>query len=58
MTNYNFCFFQYHKADNSDVRFHVCEFIKLLLNGIGDANLDDDLCDEISYAMQQRINVS
>ncbi|XP_043504256.1 condensin complex subunit 3 [Polistes fuscatus] len=47
---------KHHNAKNSSVRFHICHFLNMLLNSMGEnAFLDDTLCDKIIVNMMDRL---
>lgn len=51
--------FQLNNSVNNNVRFHVCEFIKLIVLAMAnDGVIDDDVYDEIITIMKARSNVS
>ncbi|KAK3911621.1 Condensin complex subunit 3 [Frankliniella fusca] len=48
--------FENHNSDYQAIRFRVCQFINRILNGLGnEACIDDNLCDEISECMMERL---
>lgn len=48
--------FENHNSDYQAIRFRVCQFINRILNGLGnEACIDDDLCDQISECMMERL---
>lgn len=55
-----FCFppQQNHHTEYQAIRFRVCQFINKILNGLGnEACIDDNLCDQISECMMERLQV-
>ncbi|XP_034233209.1 condensin complex subunit 3 [Thrips palmi] len=48
--------FENHNSEHQGIRFRVCQFINKILNSLGnDACLDDNLCDDISECMMERL---
>ncbi|KYM96379.1 PREDICTED: condensin complex subunit 3-like [Cyphomyrmex costatus] len=45
-----------HNAKDKGVRFRICHFLNMLLNSLGDnAFIDDNLCDQITVSMMERL---
>lgn len=45
-----------HNAKDKGVRFRICHFLNMLLNSMGDnAFIDDNLCDQITVSMMDRL---
>ncbi|XP_071634253.1 condensin complex subunit 3 [Temnothorax longispinosus] len=45
-----------HNAKDKGVRFRICHFLNMLLNSMGDnAFMDDNLCDQITVSMMDRL---
>lgn len=48
--------FENHNSEHQGIRFRVCQFINKILNSLGnEACLDDNLCDDISECMMERL---
>lgn len=46
----------HHSAKDKAVRFRICHFLNILLNSMGDdAFIDDNLCDQITVCMMDRL---
>lgn len=46
----------HHSAKDKAVRFRICHFLNMLLNSMGDdAFIDDNLCDQITVSMMDRL---
>ncbi|EFN66582.1 Condensin complex subunit 3 [Camponotus floridanus] len=46
----------HHSAKDKAVRFRICHFLNILLNSMGDdAFIDDNLCDQITVTMMDRL---
>ncbi|GAB1863840.1 Condensin complex subunit 3 [Camponotus japonicus] len=46
----------HHSAKDKAVRFRICHFLNILLNSMGDdAFIDDNLCDQITVSMMDRL---
>lgn len=46
----------HHSAKDKAVRYRICHFLNLLLNSMGDdAFIDDNLCDQITVSMMDRL---
>ena len=51
--------FQYHDVANISVRYHVCQFLALILHSIGEnIQLNDNICNEIQNVMLEHMEVS
>ena len=46
----------HHNSRKTAIRFHICQFLNLMLNSLGpNAVLEDDLCNKITTAMVERM---
>src|SRR5436190_9458928 len=46
----------HHSAKDKAVRFRICHFLNMILNSMGDdAFIDDNLCDQITMSMTERL---